>query len=199
MAKLVFIVLALCLVQASLARVTRDAPAGPPAEENTFLKTLTEFGQKFQTALADTQQSVLKALGFQSNEEVVETIQKNTGKYVEQLKTIQATIQQEAAKNSHIFDPIVEDLNAQIEQTRKRLSEQNPELVQKAKEYQESVQTNIQTLATEAQKAGERLKEESRGVSEQLQSALKQLYDVTFQTLQKTAQELQPIKDSPKA
>ncbi|EDS29975.1 apolipophorin-III [Culex quinquefasciatus] len=194
MAKLVFIVLALCLVQVSLARVTRDAPA-PPAEENQFLKSLSEFGQKFQTALADTQQSVLKALGFQSNEEVVETIQKNTGKYVDQLKTIQATIQEEAAKHSNIFDPIVKDLNAQIAQTRQKLSEQNPELVQKAQVYQQTVQANIQSLATEAQKAGERIKEEGRGASEQLQAALKQLYDVTFQTLQKTTQELEPKKE----
>ncbi|XP_055541287.1 apolipophorin-3-like [Wyeomyia smithii] len=193
MAKLVLIVLALCVVQVSLARVTRDAPA-PTSEENSFFKTLSDIGNKVQEAFVETQQSVLKSLGFQSNEEVVETIQKNTNKYVEQLKTIQTTIQEEAQKQASVFEPIVKDLNTRIAETTKKLTEQNPEVVQKAKEYQESVQTNIQALISEAQKAGERLSEQGRGVSEQLQSALKQLLDTTVQTLKKTSNELEAPK-----
>ncbi|XP_058822902.1 uncharacterized protein LOC131684228 [Topomyia yanbarensis] len=192
MAKLVLIIVALCLVQVSLARVTRDAPA--VAEDTSFFKTLTDFGAKVQEAFVETQQSVLKSLGFQSNEEVIETIKKNTNKYIEQLKAIQNTIQEEAQKQASAFEPIVKDLNAKISETTKKLSEQNPEVVEKAKEYQESVQANIQALVTEAQKAGDRLREEGQGVSEQFQTALKQLYDVTVQTLQKTSNELEPKK-----
>ncbi|XP_053694934.1 uncharacterized protein LOC128742559 [Sabethes cyaneus] len=193
MAKLVLIAIALCIVQVSLARVTRDAPA-PASEENSFFKTLTDIGSKVQEAFVETQQSVLKSLGFQSNEEVVETIQKNTNKYVEQLKTIQTTIQEEAKKQASVFEPIVNDLNVRIAETTKKLTEQNPEVVQKAKEYQESVQSNIQKLINETQKAGERLSEQGRGMSEQLQSALKQLLDATVQTLQKTSNELEAPK-----
>lgn len=179
--------------QVSLARVVRDAPA-PPAEENSFLKTLTAVQEKAAEALTGLNQSVLKSLGFQSNEEVVETIQKNTNKYVEQLKTVQANIQEELAKQPNPLDPVITQLNEKIADTRKALSEKNPELVQQAKEYQESVQTRIQSLLTEAQKTGEQLKESSRGATEQLQSALKQLYDVTVDTLQKTVKELEPSK-----
>ncbi|XP_058451138.1 apolipophorin-3-like [Malaya genurostris] len=193
MAKLMHIILALCLVQVSLARVTRDAPVA--AEDSSFFKSLTDFGAKVQEALVETQQSVLKALGFQSNEEVVETIKKNTNKYVEQLKSIQSTIQEEAQKQASVFDPIVKDLNDKIAETTKKLSEQNPELVQKAKEYQETVQANIQSLVTEAQKAGDRLRDESQGVSEQLKTAIKKLYDATVQMQQETSNELVPKKD----
>lgn len=192
MAKLMFTILAVCLVQVSLARVARDAPE-PPAE-NSFLKTLTAVQEKASEALTGLNQSVLKSLGFQSNDEVVETIQKNTNKYVEQLKTVQASFQEELKKHSGVLDPVVKDLNEKISETRKSLSEQNPELVQKAQEYQESVQTRIQSLLTEAQKTGEQLKESSRGATEQLQTALKQLYDVTVDTLQKTRKELEPSK-----
>lgn len=187
-----FTILALCLVQVSLARVVRDAPA-PPAE-NSFLKTLTAVQEKAHEALTGLNQSVLKSLGFQSNDEVVETIQKNTNKYVEQLKTVQTNIQEELKKQPNPLDPVITSLNEKIAETRKSLSEQNPELVQKAQEYQESVQTRIQSLLTEAQKTGEQLKESSRGATEQLQSALKQLYDVTVDTLQKTVKELEPSK-----
>ncbi|XP_055637185.1 uncharacterized protein LOC129775929 [Toxorhynchites rutilus septentrionalis] len=191
MAKLVLIVMALCLVQVSIARSIREAPV----EDTSLLKTLTDFGTKVQQAFTETQQTVLKSLGFQTNEEVLETIQKNTNKYVEQLKSIQTTLEGEAKKHSEtLLDPIVKDLNAKIAEATNKLSEQNPEVVQKAKEYQASVQTNIESVLSEAQKTGERLKEEGRGVSEQIQTALKQLYDVSIQTLQKTTQELEAAK-----
>lgn len=192
MAKLMFMILAVCLVQVTLARVTREAPAQP--EENTFFKTLSLIQQKAHDALTGLNQSVLKSLGFQSNDEVVETIQKNTNKYVEQLKTVQASLDEELKKHSGILDPVVKQLNEKIEETRKSLTEKNPELVQKAQEYQESVQTRIQSLLTEAQKTGEQLKESSRGATEQVQTALKQLYDATVDTLQKTVKELEPTK-----
>lgn len=192
MAKLMFVILAVCLVQVSLARVTREAPA----EENTFFKTLSTIQQRAHDALTGLNQSVLKSLGFQSNDEVVETIQKNTNKYVEQLKTVQVSLEEELKKHSGVLDPVVKQLNDKIDETRKSLTEKNPELVQKAQEYQESVQTRIQSLLSEAQKTGEQLKESSRGATEQVQSALKQLYDATVDTLQKTVKELEPNKQA---
>lgn len=195
MAKLMFtIVVAVCLVQASLARVVRDAPAEP--EEPSFFKTLSAIQEKAHDALGGLHQSVLKSLGFQSNDEVVETIQKNTNKYVEQLKTVQTSLEEELKKHSGVLDPVVKQLNEKVAETRKSLSEQNPELVQKAQEYQENVQTRIQSLLTEAQKTGEQLKESSRGASEQLQTVLKQLYDATVDSLQKTVKELEPNKQA---
>ncbi|XP_019537313.2 uncharacterized protein LOC109408437 [Aedes albopictus] len=192
MAKLMFVILAVCLVQVSLARVTRETPA----EENTFFKTLSTIQQRAHDALTGLNQSVLKSLGFQSNDEVVETIQKNTNKYVEQLKTVQVSLEEELKKHSGVLDPVVKQLNDKIDETRKSLTEKNPELVQKAQEYQESVQTRIQSLLSEAQKTGEQLKESSRGATEQVQSALKQLYDATVDTLQKTVKELEPNKQA---
>ncbi|XP_062554908.1 apolipophorin-3-like [Armigeres subalbatus] len=192
MARLIFTILAVCLVQISLARVVRDAPA--QSEENSFFKTLTTIQEKAHDALTGLNQSVLKSLGFQSNDEVVETIQKNTKTYVEQLKTVQTSLEEELKKHSGVFDPIVKQLNDKIDETRKSLAEKNPDLVNRAQEYQENVQTRIQSLLTEAQKTGEQLKESSRGATEQLQTALKQLYDATVNTLQKTVKELEPSK-----
>ncbi|XP_058129154.1 apolipophorin-3-like [Anopheles ziemanni] len=191
MAKLVYVVLALCIVQGSFAFVRRDAPA-PPAEENNFFKNLFEVGGKIQEAFVETQQSVLKSLGFQSNDEVVQTIQKNTNQYVEQLRTVQGTIEAEVKKHSDIFEPLVKDLNAKLAETTATLSQQNPEVVQKAKEYQEQVQANLQSLVSEAQKTVEKLKEDTRAPNEELQKALKQIYDSTFETLTKTVNELKP-------
>ncbi|XP_053680455.1 apolipophorin-3-like [Anopheles nili] len=191
MAKLVYVILALCVAQGSFAFVRRDAPA-PPAEENNFFKNLMEVGGKIQEAFVETQQSVLKSLGFQSNEEVVQTIQKNTNQYVERLRTVQGSIEEELKKHSDIFDPIVKDLNAKLAETTATLSQQNPEVVQKAKEYQQQVQSNVQSLVAEAQKTVDKLKEETRGPTEELQKALKQIYDLSFETLTKTATELKP-------
>ncbi|XP_055607189.1 uncharacterized protein LOC129754948 [Uranotaenia lowii] len=185
MARFAFVIFALCLLQVSLARVARDAPV--PAEENTFLKTLTDFGTKIQEAVSDTQQNILKSLGFHSNEEVIETIKTNTNKYVEQLKSIQTNFAEQFQTAS---DPIVRDLNKRITETTKTLSEQNPEAFQKAKDFQEAIQGHIQGFVTEAQKVGERLKEEGQGTSEQLQAGVKQLLDATVQHFQKMTNEL---------
>ncbi|XP_055611959.1 uncharacterized protein LOC129758476 [Uranotaenia lowii] len=185
MARFAFVIFALCLLQVSLARVARDAPV--PAEENTFLKTLTDFGAKIQEAVSDTQQNILKSLGFHSNEEVIETIKTNTNKYVEQLKSIQTNFAEQFQTAS---DPIVRDLNKRITETTKTLSEQNPEAFQKAKDFQEAIQGHIQGFVTEAQKVGERLKEEGQGTSEQLQAGVKQLLDATVQHFQKMTNEL---------
>ncbi|XP_055541288.1 uncharacterized protein LOC129727458 [Wyeomyia smithii] len=188
MAKLVSLVVVLCLLGVSTARVVREAPSVPVDD---FFRNITEFGQKVQKALTDTHESVIKTLGFKSNQEVIETLQNNTHKYVEQLKSVQTTLQEEAEKHSNLFEPVVKDLSTKLSETTKKLSEAKPELAQKAKEYQEIVQSNIQSLVTEAQKTGERLKEESRGATEQLQSALKQLYDLTVQNLQETVRKLE--------
>ncbi|XP_058822906.1 uncharacterized protein LOC131684231 [Topomyia yanbarensis] len=188
MARLVQIVLTVCFVQVSLARVT------PPAAAEDFFKNIADFGNHVQKALTDTQESVVKSLGFQSNKDVVETLQNNTHKYVEQLKAVHTTLQKHAEKHSKQIEPVVKNLNAKLAETTQKLSERNPALVQKAKEYQESVQNSIQSLVTEAQKAGERLKEESRGATDELQTALKQLFDLTVQNLQQTASELESKK-----
>uniref|UniRef100_A0A182NSF0 Apolipophorin-III n=1 Tax=Anopheles dirus TaxID=7168 RepID=A0A182NSF0_9DIPT len=176
-------------VDGSFAFVRRDAPAAP-AEENNFFKNLLDIGGKIQEAFVETQQGVLKSLGFQSNEEVVQTIQKNTNQYVERLRSVQGVISEEVQKHSDIFEPIVKDLNVKLAETTANLSEQNPELVQKAKEYQQQVQSNLQSLVAEAQKTVEKLKEDTRVPTEELQKALKTLYDSTFETLTKTANEL---------
>uniref|UniRef100_A0A182QX76 Apolipophorin-iii n=1 Tax=Anopheles farauti TaxID=69004 RepID=A0A182QX76_9DIPT len=189
MAKFAYVILALCVVQGSLAMVRRDAPAAP-AEETNFFKNFMDFGVKIQSAIDETRQNVLKSLGFQSNEEVFQTIQRNTNQYVERLRSVQGVIDEEVKKHSDIFEPLVKDLNAKLAQTTATLSEQNPELVQKAKEYQEQVQTNVQALVAEAQKTIEKLKQDTSAPNEELQKALKQLYDSTFETFTKTASEL---------
>uniref|UniRef100_A0A182P587 Uncharacterized protein n=1 Tax=Anopheles epiroticus TaxID=199890 RepID=A0A182P587_9DIPT len=189
MAKLVFLIVALCAVQGSFALVRRDAPAAP-AEEPNFFQTIMNIKDKIEGVFQETQQNVLKSLGFQSNEEVVQTIQQNTNQYVEKLKSVQSVLDEEVKKNTDIFDPILKDLKAKIAQTMTTLSEQNPEVAQKAKEYQEQVQTNVQALVAEAQKTVEKLKEDTRVPTENIQDALKKLYDSTFETLTKTANEL---------
>ncbi|XP_040157120.1 apolipophorin-3-like [Anopheles arabiensis] len=191
MAKLVLIVLALCAVQGSFAMVRRDAPA-PPAEEPNFFQSIMSIKDKIEGVFQETQQNVLKSLGFQSNEEVVQTIQTNTNQYVERLRSVQGVIEEEVKKNSDIFEPILKDLNTKLAQTTATLSEQNPEVVQKAKEYQAQVQSNVQALVAEAQKTVEKLKEDTRVPTENIQDALKKLYDYTFETLTKTANELKP-------
>ncbi|XP_053696479.1 uncharacterized protein LOC128743826 [Sabethes cyaneus] len=196
MAQLAYLVLALCAMQVSAARVaTTTTKTTTQAPVDDFFKNVTEFGKKVQKALTETHESVVKSLGFQSNQEVIETLQNGTHKYVEQLRTIHTTLQKEAEKHSDLFEPVVKDLNAKLAETTKKFSEQKPEFAQKAKEYQEAVQSNIQSLVSEAQKAGERLKEESRGATEQLQSALKQLFDLTVQNLQETVRKLEAKKD----
>uniref|UniRef100_A0A182JQD6 Apolipophorin-III n=1 Tax=Anopheles christyi TaxID=43041 RepID=A0A182JQD6_9DIPT len=191
MAKLVFIILALCAVQGSFAFVRRDAPAAP-AEEPNFFQTIMTIKDKIEGVFQETQQNVLKSLGFQTNEEVVQTIQQNTNQYVERLRSVQGVIEEEVKKNSDIFEPILKDLNTKLAQTTATLSEQNPEVVQKAKEYQQQVQTNVQALVAEAQKTVEKLKEDTRAPTENIQEALKKLYDATFETFTKTANELKP-------
>ncbi|XP_035777335.1 apolipophorin-3-like [Anopheles albimanus] len=189
MAKLVYLILALCVVQGTFARVRRDAPA-PAAPEKSFFDTLLDVGGKITVAFEDTRQSVLKSLGFQSDDEVVQTIKNNTEVYVANLRTAQTTIQEELSKHSDVFEPLVKDLNAKLSETAATLSEQNPEVAQKAKEYQEQVQTNLQSLVAEAQKTVEKLKEGARAPSEELQRALKQIYDSTLETLTKTGETL---------
>ncbi|XP_049279801.1 apolipophorin-3-like [Anopheles funestus] len=189
MAKLVCIILALCVIQGSFAFVRRDAPA-PPAEEPNFFQTIMSIKDKIEVAFQDTQQNVLKSLGFQSNEEVVQTIQQNTNQYVERLRSVQGVLDEEVKKHSDIFEPIVKDLKAKLDQTTATLSEQNPEVVQKAKEYQAQVQTNVQSLVAEAQKTVEKLKADTSVQSEEMQKALKMLYDSTFEIFTKTANEL---------
>ncbi|XP_058448726.1 uncharacterized protein LOC131428696 [Malaya genurostris] len=193
MARVLQIVLVFGLLQVSLARVVAPTPVttSTPSTVGDFFKNLTDFGQKVQKALTETQEVVAKSLGFQSNQEVVETLQNNTHKYVEQLKTLHTTLQKEGAKHADIFEPVVKDLNVKLAETTKKLSEQKPEIIQKAKEYHETVQANIQSLVTEAKKAGDRLKDESRGATDQLQSALKQLYEITVDNLKKTVNELE--------
>ncbi|XP_052866193.1 apolipophorin-3-like [Anopheles cruzii] len=191
MAKLVYLILALCVVQGTFGLVRRDAPATPTGEKS-FLDNLLEVGGKIQVAFDETRQSVLKSLGFQSDEEVVQTIQKNTNQYVERLKSVQGTIDQELKKHSDVFDPIVKDLNTKLAETTATLSQQHPEVAQKAKEYQQQVQTNLQSLVAEAQKTVEKLKQDTRAPTEELQKALKQIYDSTFETLTKTVDELKP-------
>ncbi|XP_050071217.1 apolipophorin-3-like [Anopheles maculipalpis] len=189
MAKLLCIVLALCVVQGTFGFVRRDAPA-PPAEETNFFQTIMGIKDKIEVAFQETQQNVLKSLGFQTNEEVVQTIQQNTNQYVERLRSVQGVLDEEVKKHSDIFEPIVKDLKAKLDQTTATLSEQNPEVVQKAKEYQEQVQTNVQSLVAEAQKTVEKLKADTRVQSEEVQKALKMLYDSTFEVFTKTANEL---------
>ncbi|ETN60814.1 apolipophorin-III [Anopheles darlingi] len=191
MAKLVYLILALCVVQGTFARVRRDAPAAP---EKSFFDTVLEVGGKIQVAFEDTRQSVLKSLGFQSDDEVVQTIKTNTDQYVTNLRNAQTTIQEELKKHSDVFEPIVKDLNVKLSETAATLSQQNPEVAQKAKEYQEQVQTNLQSLFAEAQKTVEKLKEDARAPSEELQRALKQIYDSTLETLTKTGETLKKQK-----
>uniref|UniRef100_A0A2M4AZ42 Putative apolipophorin-iii n=1 Tax=Anopheles triannulatus TaxID=58253 RepID=A0A2M4AZ42_9DIPT len=188
MAKLVYLILALCVVQGTFARVRRDAPAVP---EKSFFETLLEVGGKIQVAFEDSRQNVLKSLGFQSDEAVVEAIKNSTQQYVTNLQTAQTTIQEELKKHSNVFEPVVKDLNAKLSETAATLSQQNPEVAQKAKEYQEQVQTNLQSLFAEAQKTVDKLKEDARAPSEELQRALKQIYDSTLETLTKTGEKLQ--------
>uniref|UniRef100_A0A182XE83 Uncharacterized protein n=1 Tax=Anopheles quadriannulatus TaxID=34691 RepID=A0A182XE83_ANOQN len=175
----------------SFAMVRRDAPAAP-AEEPNFFQSIMSIKDKIEGVFQETQQNVLKSLGFQSNEEVVQTIQTNTNQYVERLRSVQGVIEEEVKKNSDIFEPILKDLNTKLAQTTATLSEQNPEVVQKAKEYQAQVQSNVQALVAEAQKTVEKLKEDTRVPTENIQDALKKLYDYTFETLTKTANELKP-------
>ncbi|XP_058822926.1 uncharacterized protein LOC131684249 [Topomyia yanbarensis] len=194
MARLLQLILAFGLLHVALARVAARntlTASTTPTPVGDFIKNLTDFGLTVQKALTETQEVVVKSLGFQSNQDVVETLQNNTHKYVEQLKTLHTTLQKEAEKHSSIFEPVVKDFNAKLAETAKKLSEQKPEIIQKAKEYQETVQANIQLLVTEARKTGDRLKEESRGATDQLQSALKQLFDITVQNLQKTVNDLE--------
>uniref|UniRef100_A0A182M9Z4 Apolipophorin-III n=1 Tax=Anopheles culicifacies TaxID=139723 RepID=A0A182M9Z4_9DIPT len=189
MAKLVCIIVALCVIQGSFAFVRRDAPAAPAAEPN-FFQTLMTIKDNIEVAFQETQQNVLKSLGFQSNEEVVQTIQQNTNQYVEKLRSVQQVLDEEGKKHSDIFEPIVKDLKVKLEETTASLSQQNPELVQKAKEYQQQVQTNVESLVAEAQKTVEKLKTDTRVQSEEMQKALKMLYDSTFEIFTKTANEL---------
>ncbi|XP_050083456.1 apolipophorin-3-like [Anopheles aquasalis] len=190
MAKLVYLILALCVVQGTFARVRRDAPAAPAAPEKSFFDNLLAVGGQITVAFEESRQNVLKSLGFQSDDEVVQTIKNNTEQYVSNLRTAQTTIQEELAKHSDVFDPIVKDLNAKLSETAATLSQQNPEVAQKAKEYQEQVQTNLQSLFAEAQKTVEKLKEDSRAPTEKLQQALKQIYDSTLETLNSTGEKV---------
>uniref|UniRef100_A0A3F2Z128 Apolipophorin-III n=1 Tax=Anopheles minimus TaxID=112268 RepID=A0A3F2Z128_9DIPT len=189
MAKLVCIILTLCVIQGSFAFVRRDAPA-TPAEEPNFFQTLMSIKDKIEVAVQETQQNVLKSLGFQSNEEVVQTIQQNTNQYVERLRSVQRVLDEEGKKNMEVLEPYVKDLKAKLDQTTASLTEQNPELVQKAKEYQQQVQTNVQSLVEEAQKTVEKLKADTSVQTEEMQKALKMLYDSTFEIFTKTANEL---------
>ncbi|XP_052889067.1 uncharacterized protein LOC128297464 [Anopheles moucheti] len=189
MAKLVCIILTLCVIQGSFAFVRRDAPVAP-AEEPNFFQTIMNIKDKIEVAFQETQQNVLKSLGFQSNEEVVQTIQQNTNQYVERLRSVQGVLDEEVKKHSDIFEPIVKDLKVKLDQTTATLSEQNPEVAQKAKEYQQQVQTNVESLVAEAQKTVEKLKADTRVQSEEMQKALKMLYDSTFEIFTKTANEL---------
>ncbi|XP_053658458.1 uncharacterized protein LOC128707528 [Anopheles marshallii] len=189
MAKLVCIILTLCVIQGSFAFVRRDVQAAP-AEEPNFFQTIMGIKDKIEVAFQETQQNVLKSLGFQSNEEVVQTIQQNTNQYVERLRSVQGVLDEEVKKHSDIFEPIVKDLKVKLDQTTATLSEQNPEVAQKAKEYQQQVQTNVESLVAEAQKTVEKLKADTRVQSEEMQKALKMLYDSTFEIFTKTANEL---------
>uniref|UniRef100_A0A182S847 Apolipophorin-III n=1 Tax=Anopheles maculatus TaxID=74869 RepID=A0A182S847_9DIPT len=189
MAKLLCIILALCVVQGTLGFVRRDAPAAP-AEENNFFQTIMNIKDKIEVAFQETQQNVLKSLGFQSNDEVVQTIQQNTNQYVERLRSVQGVLEEETKKHSDIFEPLLKDLKVKLDQTTATLSEQNPELVKQAKEYQATVQTNVQSLVAEAQKTVEKLKADTSVQSEEMQKALKMLYDSTFEAFTKTANEL---------
>uniref|UniRef100_A0A182XVI9 Uncharacterized protein n=3 Tax=Anopheles stephensi TaxID=30069 RepID=A0A182XVI9_ANOST len=194
MAKLLCLILALCAVQGTLGFVRRDAPAAP-AEEPNFFQTIMNIKDKIEVAFEETQQNVLKSLGFQSNEEVVQTIQQNTNQYVDRLRSVQGVLDEEVKKHSDIFEPIVKDLKVKLDQTTATLSEQNPEVVQKAKEYQEQLTTNVQSLVAEAQKTVEKLKADTRVQSEEMQKALKMLYDSTFEVFTKTANELKQPKN----
>lgn len=189
MAKLVCIILTLCVIQGSFAFVRRDAPAAP-AEEPNFFQTIMGIKDKIEVAFQETQQNVLKSLGFQSNEEVIQTIQQNTNQYVERLQAVGRVLDEEAKKNSEVFEPYVKDLRSKLEQTTASLSENNPELVKKAKEYEQQVQTNVQSLVAEAQKTVEKLKADTSVQTEEMQKALKMLYDSTFEIFTKTANEL---------
>ena len=74
--------------------VRRDAPAAP-AEEPNFFQSIMSIKDKIEGVFQETQQNVLKSLGFQSNEEVVQTIQTNTNQYVERLRSVQGVIEEE--------------------------------------------------------------------------------------------------------
>uniref|UniRef100_U5ETF8 Putative apolipophorin-iii n=1 Tax=Corethrella appendiculata TaxID=1370023 RepID=U5ETF8_9DIPT len=192
MNKVIFLVVSLCFVQLIAARSVRDAPA---ESENALQTTITEIQTRAHDALSTFRALFLDVTGFKNEDEFFNSVKEQAKTFASKYETIQATLTEEAKKNSATYDEVVKNVNTNLQAAVKTLEEKNPEAFADFSAYRENVQTNLNTLVGEADKLGDVIKKHSETVSADLKNSWEELYKNTVDLIQKTTKALEEKKN----
>ncbi|XP_062560710.1 uncharacterized protein LOC134224998 [Armigeres subalbatus] len=184
------------LLLITLVLLSNQLIAVTSLEESMSTKPLIKLlnvGLKIHEAIEDTHQSVQKALGYESDQEVLHAVKENTDELVQKLKSISSLVKEEATKYG---EPALKEVADEIVDRAEMISRADPETAKKAQDYLASVQSSIHTLITQVAALDARIEREKQTATNELQDTIAQLYLAATDAARKTSEALEPKCDT---
>uniref|UniRef100_A0A1W7R6L1 Putative apolipophorin-iii n=1 Tax=Aedes albopictus TaxID=7160 RepID=A0A1W7R6L1_AEDAL len=183
MTKLLLVVLAI-LAHQFIAVTPLEGPSSSKS-----LNKILNVGLKIHEAIEDTHQNVQKALGYQSDQNVLRAVKSNTDELARKLKTISSTVKEQAIKYG---EPALQNITDEIVNMADKISREDPETAKKAQEYLASVQSSIQMLILQVAALDARIDKEKEAATNELQDTIGQLFLAATDAARKTSEALEP-------
>lgn len=115
------------------------AEATTPSPADVIFQGLSELFTKAKEEVVRLEGRILEIVGVENRDQLTQVVQNRTGDYVLRLQGLLGELQVEGEKQAGQVEQIVKSATVRLQESVKKLQDENPELTQKATTYKVSI------------------------------------------------------------
>ncbi|XP_031617527.1 uncharacterized protein LOC116337255 [Contarinia nasturtii] len=181
MSKVLFTILAVCLVQVAYGRVAREEPT----TVNPFYALVQNAIDMANSTFNELNKAVLDFNGVQNNEQLYNKTKANVNTFAESLRSQISSINEETKPIQGKADELFKTFIAKGNEIVENLKSKNPEIFSGDLKKLQSVGENaLRTIADESEKLRSRLQAAGHEITPQIEQNLKKINEAVIKSAQ---------------